>query len=74
MKRGYNLLIPLFVGFSLHAQVGINTSDPKATIDIRANADPNYPDGVIPPKTTGDALKAKEAAYGTDQNGAIVTV
>ena len=74
MKRCYNLLIPLLVGFSAHAQVGINTDTPKATVDIRANSNPNYPDGVIPPRATGDALKAKEAAYGTDQNGAIITV
>lgn len=54
--------------------MGVNTESPKSTLDVQANPTANYPDGIIPPRITADALKAKEAAYGVDQNGAIVYV
>ncbi|WP_336687854.1 hypothetical protein [Chryseobacterium bernardetii] len=53
------------------AQVGINISNPNATLDVVGS--PNNPskfDGVIPPRITGDQLTAK--TYTTAQTGAIV--
>ncbi len=49
-------------------KVGINTDNPKATLDVKKGAS-DYP-GVIAPRIGGDALQAIN--YGTDQNGAIV--
>lgn len=45
-------------------QVGINSNNPKATLDIvRHPNGVNLPDGVIAPRLTGDQLKAKDALY-----------
>lgn len=54
----------------LNAQTGINTVDPKATLDVVGQpATITVMDGIIPPRLTGDQLKAK--TYTSDQNGAI---
>lgn len=45
-------------------QIGINSSSPKATLDIVKNpTNVNLPDGIIAPRLTGDQLKAKDALY-----------
>lgn len=55
--------------------VGINTTTPAATLDVVANiADTTMPDAVLVPRMTEDQLAAKNAAYGTPQNGALVFV
>lgn len=60
---------------SLFAQVGIGTSEPKATLDIVGNStDATLVDGVIAPRITGNQLRAKNDVYTADQNGAIVYV
>ncbi len=75
MKKNFIILGSLFLPFALFSQVGINTSEPKATLDIVASAtDVNKIDGVIPPRITGDQLKAKNSLYGINQNGTIVYV
>ncbi len=74
MKKYYLLLIFILGGYSINAQVGINTEDPKATLHVVQRTDVTLPDGIIPPRLTGNALEAKSAAYGTDQNGAVVYV
>lgn len=54
-------------------RVGINTENPKATLQIVG--DPTVAthfDGIIAPRITGDQLKAKN--YGTEQTGALVYV
>lgn len=54
-------------------RVGINTENPKATLQIVG--DPTVAthfDGIIAPHITGDQLKAKN--YGTEQTGALVYV
>lgn len=68
------MLIAILLGHCIKAQVGINTDSPKSTLDVQASPTVNYPDGIIPPRITADALKAKETFYGADQNGAIVYV
>lgn len=74
MKKRYLLPIFILFGYSISAQVGINTEDPKATLDVRAVASTTVPDGIIPPRLTGNQLEAKQAMYGNDQDGAIVYV
>ncbi|SHF41013.1 fibrinogen-like YCDxxxxGGGW domain-containing protein [Chryseobacterium sp. OV279] len=54
-------------------QVGINTSTPKATLDIVANTN-NSPIGVLPPRLSGDQLQGMDSYYNDDQKGAIVFV
>jgi len=74
MKNYYFMLIFPFFGYSITAQVGINTSDPQATLHVERRTDQTKPDGIIPPRFTGDELRAKSAAYTSAQNGAIVYV
>ena len=62
-------------GVILNAQVTVGSNAiPNATLDIVASnpSGANVPEGFIAPRLTGDQIKAKDAAYGTLQNGAIV--
>lgn len=70
----------LFSGF-ISAQVGINTSDPKTTMDVGAKRDAsgNITDntqllGIQAPRVTRGELTANTAAYGTDQRGALIYI
>ncbi|MGE8431537.1 hypothetical protein [Chryseobacterium joostei] len=59
----------------LYGQIGINTESPSATLDVAGKPTvTNSVDGLLPPRLTGDQLKAKDAIYGSNQNGAIVYV
>lgn len=65
----------LLLGFAtfIFAQVGINNTAPKATLDVTAKTtDGSRPEGIIAPRLTGDQIKAGDAQYGNDQKGAIV--
>lgn len=65
------ILVTVFCLFN--AQVGINTNDPKITLDVVGSpADTSKLDGVIAPRITGEQLRAK--SYTTSQDGAIVYV
>lgn len=56
-----------------NAQVGINTPTPKASLDVTGKpAAPESLDGIIPPRLTGNQLRAK--TYTADQIGAQVYV
>ncbi|MEG0926822.1 hypothetical protein [Chryseobacterium sp.] len=73
MRRIYFLLFSsLFYSLS-YSQVGINTSTPSGTLDVVGTPnDPTIRDGFLPPRLTGDQLKAKDVVYGMAQNGTIV--
>jgi len=61
--------------FSLtaYSQVGINTNNPKASLDISAKTtDGSKPEGLIAPRLTGDQIRAGDNQYGTAQKGAIL--
>lgn len=60
---------------SVFSQVGINTTNPNATLDVVSSL-PNslVPDGIIPPKLTGLNLKNKDELYSTEQTGSIVYI
>ncbi|WP_370897253.1 hypothetical protein [Chryseobacterium gossypii] len=59
------IILVLFTIHQSYGQVGINTTAPKATLDIiGVSTDTTIPDGVIAPRLTGDELKAKDNAYG----------
>ncbi len=77
MKTTFPLNTRLFitflfaVSFSVSAQVGIGTTTPKATLDIAGQpTETTQLDGVIPPRITGDQLRAK--TYTSAQTAAIV--
>lgn len=62
-------------------QVGVNTTDPKATLDVVASpSDATKVDGFIAPRLTGAELKSKDALYQpttpsvAGQTGAIVYI
>lgn len=74
MKKCYLILLIFILGYSINAQVGINTNDPKATLHIGPGVSTTIADGIIPPKLTGDELLARENRYGVDQDGALVFV
>ena len=53
--------------------IGIGTITPKVTLDIEGDAaSTTVLDGMIPPRLTGDQLRAK--TYSTDQTGAMVYI
>ncbi|MBB4807704.1 hypothetical protein HNP38_003020 [Chryseobacterium defluvii] len=55
------------------SQVGINTSSPSATFDVVGKPDDTSKmDGIIPPRITGEQLRAK--TYTAVQTGALVYV
>ncbi|MDR6462662.1 hypothetical protein [Chryseobacterium sediminis] len=72
-----NFLLPCMIlisGFCT-SQVGINTPIPKATLDVEGQpTSPTTIDGLIPPRLTGDQLKAKDNVYLANQTGSIVYV
>lgn len=73
MKRQIIFLGALMTGSIVLAQtnegrVGINTPEPKATLDVVASPDVSSRiDGFIAPRLKGNELKAKDALYTTDQ-------
>ncbi len=57
----------------MSGQVGINSQDPKATLDITAKTtDGSKPEGVIAPRLTGNQIKLADAQYNSEQTGTIV--
>lgn len=75
MKRNYTIIATILFGSFAFGQVGIDTQEPKATLDIVARPTDNTKiDGVIAPRLKGSELKGKDGLYTTDQTGTIVYV
>ncbi|WP_080777541.1 hypothetical protein [Chryseobacterium phocaeense] len=72
MKKIFLFTI-LFSGI-VQSQIGINTKDPSATLDVQITPNRTLAEGIISPKLSGEELKLKNGSYGNDQNGAIVYV
>ncbi len=62
----------LFLSVLTFAQVGVNTDNPQATLDVVGKVDNSTLDGIIAPRFTGDVLGSK--TYTTAQTGALVYV
>ena len=63
------------VQFNAFSQVGIGTTSPATTLDVKgAPTNSTIADGMIAPTLTGNELKAKDAVYGSDHRGTIVYV
>jgi hypothetical protein len=76
MKQLITTAVLLF-SMTAFAQVGINNTSPKATLDITAKTNGTKPEGLIIPQLTGDQIRAATTAtptpvYGTAQKGLIV--
>jgi hypothetical protein len=75
MKKNLTFLGTIILSSFSLGQVGINTKDPKATMDIVASAnDLSVTDGLIAPRLTTDQLRAKDNLYNTAQDGTIVYI
>ncbi|WP_419868707.1 hypothetical protein [Chryseobacterium sp. CT-SW4] len=75
MNKNHFLILFSFITSVIYGQIGINTENPAATLDIVGS--PNnllLVDGLLPPRITGNQLKMKDNIYGTNQNGAMVYV
>ncbi len=73
MKSYIILALAIFSSAKIFSQTGINTVNPKATLDIVGSPSvATITDGIIPPKLTGNQLRAK--TYTTNQIGALVYV
>ncbi|GAA5087323.1 hypothetical protein GCM10023210_10030 [Chryseobacterium ginsengisoli] len=58
---------------AVYSQVGVNNTDPKATMDITAKTtDGSKPEGLIVPRLTGDQIRLGNTSYTTAQTGAII--
>lgn len=69
------IILPIVVlaSTTVYSQVGINTADPKATMDINAKTnDGSKPEGLIAPRLTGDQIRSANAQYAAAQTGTIV--
>ncbi|PST45063.1 hypothetical protein CYV15_00715 [Riemerella anatipestifer] len=75
MKKVYLLVASLSMGMALSqtGNVGINTENPNATLDVvGAPTNAQSLDGIIAPRLTGEQLRAK--TYTSNQTGALVYV
>lgn len=74
-NRLLTLAVVSSTAFLANAQVGINTNQPAATLDVVGfPANITKADGMIAPRLTGDQLRAKSAVYTASQTGAMVYV
>lgn len=75
MKRIILFLLAISsIGF-IHAQIGINTTDPHVTLDVQAAAtDGTTAEGIAAPRLTLAQLALKDSKYTLLQTGAIVYV
>ena len=78
MKTSFDLkkeitAIAIVLSSIAYGQVGINNTDPKATLDVTAKTtDGSKAEGIIAPRLTGDQIKAADTQYTSAQTGAIV--
>ncbi|HCC95672.1 MAG TPA: hypothetical protein DEQ26_15385, partial [Flavobacteriaceae bacterium] len=75
IKNLFLTFITILFSCKLLAQVGINTNDPKATLDVSSSNNINdAAAGIISPRVTLDCLITNNHLYTNDQIGVIVYV
>lgn len=75
LMKLFSTLGLLFFSVSAHAQIGINTNSPKATLDITVKKETLSIEGLIPPRLTLEELTAKgNTLYGAEQEGTIIYI
>lgn len=73
MKKLYTIILVLSIA-TVNAQIGINTSNPLATLEVHRSHLATVPDGIIPPRISADSLQMKDHLYGPAQNGTLIYV
>lgn len=73
MKKIFLTIALIATGICATAQVGINNTNPQASLDVAASP-AGEPDGVLVPRVTVGNLNTKAATYVAAQNGALVFV
>lgn len=74
MNKHYYSFIGLLASIAMSAQIGINVKDPQATLQVKESEVATVVDGIIPPRLTGDKLKAKDPVYTNNQQASMVYV
>ena len=73
MKKNFLILSLSLASLQTFSQVGINTTEPKATLDVVGKPlETNVLDGLIVPRITASQLKSK--SYTSAQKGAVIYV
>lgn len=73
MKKKILLLGSIIISLRVFSQIGINTPDPQASLDVVGKpTSANVFDGIIAPRITGAQLRAK--TYTQRQQGALVYI
>ncbi|WP_430614896.1 hypothetical protein [Flavobacterium sp. JP2137] len=62
------------IGGSVFAQTGMNTTTPKATLEVVAGQSISAENGVLIPRTTGLDLVSNDAQYTAEQDGTMIFV
>lgn len=77
----YLLLAAFMISGTAFCQIGINTQDPKTTLDVHAKretsgsiTDPNQFNGIQPPRLTREELTTNTAIYSGDQKGVLIYI
>lgn len=73
MRKVYISIFALIL-VQVKSQVGINTPNPLANLEVRRSELPNIPDGIIPPRISADSLQMKDHLYGPAQNGTLIYI
>lgn len=73
MKKLYAVAFALIIGLG-KAQIGINTPNPLANLEVHRSNLSTIPDGIIPPRISADSLQLKDHLYSAAQNGALIYV
>lgn len=64
----------IFISATIHAQVGINTTDPATTLEVSAGSSGDLPVGIIAPHQSLQQLLDRSEGYTSYQVGAFVYV
>ncbi|RQO42476.1 hypothetical protein DBR39_00955 [Chryseobacterium sp. KBW03] len=75
IKQLYSLIALSSIAVIAHAQVGINTPNPQATLDVTGSTNTSMKDGILPPRISKQQLADKDpGTYGIAQTGAFVYI
>ncbi len=73
LKQFIITAVTLALSASSKGQISINNNAPQATLDITAGTtDGSAPEGLIPPRLTGNQIKSSDNQYGSAQKGVII--
>ena len=75
MRTTFTVVMATVLSNFMYSQVGINTADPIASLDVVARkSDGSSAEGILPPRLTGDQIKAGDNQYSAQHAGVIVYV